>query len=191
MNKVFALFKKLLSGLHPRVPAEGFLPAFSLSFIFILKYHKGMRRSRIFLPLVFLAIFPSCMSWFLEQPTFALKEVAITRLSLTDVHFRLGIEARNPNSFDLDLRALEYTVYFNDREVGRGRLDKEVRIAKTSTTLVQVPLQTDFRSLGDPLGVILAGQDLRYRIEGAAIVKASLGTATIPFSKSGEIKIKK
>ena len=150
-----------------------------------------MKRWAIFLSIVVLFFFPSCMSWFLEQPTFALKEVAITRLSLTEVHFRFGIEVQNPNSFDLDLRVLEYTVYFNDREVGRGRLDKEVRIAKTSATLVQVPLQTDFKSLGDPLGLILAGQDLKYKIEGAAIVKASLGTAAIPFSKSGEIRIKK
>lgn len=150
-----------------------------------------MKRSGVFLLILALFSFPSCMNWFLEQPTFALKEVAITRLSPTDVHFRFGIEVQNPNSFDLDLRGLEYTVYFNDREVGRGRLDKEVRVARTSAALVQVPLQTDFKSLGDPLVLILAGQDLRYKIEGAAIVKASLGTATIPFSKSGEIRIKK
>jgi len=157
----------------------------------LLVYDTRMKRFCLFLSFVFLLLLTSCMSWFLEQPTFALKEVAITRLSLTDIHFRFGIEVQNPNSFDLDLRALEYTVYFNDREVGRGRLDKEVRIAKTSATLVQVPLQTDFKSLGDPLGLVLAGQDLKYKIEGAAIVKASLGTATIPFSKSGNIKIKK
>jgi len=150
-----------------------------------------MKRFLVFPAFVVLLFLPSCMSWFLEQPTFALKEVAVTRLSLTDIHFRFGIEVQNPNSFDLDLRALEYTVYFNDREVGRGRLDKEVRIAKTSATLVQVPLQTDFKSLGDPLGLVLGGKDLKYKIEGAAIVKASLGTATIPFSKSGNIKIKK
>ena len=150
-----------------------------------------MKRFPVFLAFVVLVFLSSCLSWFLEQPTFALKEVAITRLSLTDIHFRFGIEVQNPNSFDLDLRALEYTVYFNEQEVGRGRLDKEVRIAKTSATLVQVPLQTDLKSLGDPLGLVLAGQDLKYKIEGAAIVKASLGTATIPFSKSGNIKIKK
>jgi LEA14-like dessication related protein len=156
-----------------------------------LGYDKNVKRLTVFLSIAAFFFLPSCMSWFLEQPTFALKEVAITRLSLTEVHFRFGIEVQNPNSFDLDLRVLEYTVYFNDREVGRGRLDKEVRIAKTSATLVQVPLQTDFKSLGDPLGLVLAGQDLKYKIEGAAIVKASLGTATIPFSKSGDIKIKK
>jgi len=157
----------------------------------ILVYDTPMKRLCLFLSIVSLLLLTSCMSWFLEQPTFALKEVAITRLSLTEVHFRFGIEVQNPNSFDLDLRALEYTVYFNDREVGRGRLDKEIRIAKTSATLVQVPLQTDFKSLGDPLGLVLGGKDLKYKIEGAAIVKASLGTATIPFSKSGNIKIKK
>lgn len=160
-------------------------------FLRFLGYDKNVKRLTVFLSIAAFFFLPSCMSWFLEQPTFALKEVAITRLSLTEVHFRFGIEVQNPNSFDLDLRVLEYTVYFNDREVGRGRLDKEVRIAKTSATLVQVPLQTDFKSLGDPLGLVLAGQDLKYKIEGAAIVKASLGTATIPFSKSGDIKIKK
>src|SRR5512139_15153 len=134
----------------------------------ILVYDSHMKRFCLFLSFVFLLLLPSCMSWFLEQPTFALKEVAITRLSLTEVHFRFGIEVQNPNSFDLDLRALEYTVYFNDREVGRGRLDKEVRIAKTSATVVQVPLQTDFKSLGDPLGLVLGGKDLKYKIEGAA-----------------------
>jgi LEA14-like dessication related protein len=134
---------------------------------------------------------PSCLSWFIEKPTFNLKEVAITRFSLLEVQFIFGVEVQNPNTFDLKLRALDYTVYFNDQEVGNGRMDQEVLIAKSAATLVQVPLQADFRSLGNPLKEILAGKDLRYKIEGAAIVKATLGSATIPFSKTGEIKIKK
>ena len=138
-----------------------------------------------------LLLLPSCMNWFLEKPTFVLKEVAVTRISLTDISFLFGIEVQNPNSFDLNLRALEYTVYFNEREVGKGRLEKEVRIIKAASTMVQVPLQADFKSLGDPLGLILTGKDLQYKIEGAAILKASMGTATIPFSKSGEIRLKK
>jgi len=80
-----------------------------------------MKRFFVFLVFVIPLFLSSCMSWFLEQPTFALKEVAITRLSLTDIHFRFGIEIQNPNSFDMDLKALEYTVYFNDRQVVRGR----------------------------------------------------------------------
>ena len=148
---------------------------------------KSLRKS------IILALFllTSCLGWFLEKPTFTLKEVSVTRLSFSEIHLLFGIEVQNPNSFDLVLRALEYQVYLNDREVGKGRLQEEVLIAKASSTLVAIPLQTDFKSLGDPLSFILAGKDLKYRIEGAAVVKASLGTATIPFSKSGEVKIKK
>ena len=98
------------------------------------------------------------MSWFIEKPTFNLKEVAITRFSLLEVQFLFGVEVQNPNTFDLKLRALDYTVYFNDQEVGKGRMDQEVLIAKSAATLVQVPLQADFKSLGNPLKEILAGK---------------------------------
>jgi LEA14-like dessication related protein len=144
------------------------------------------------IPLLALILFlPSCLIWFIEKPTFNLKEVAITRFSLLGVQFLFGVEVQNPNTFDLKLRALDYTVYFNDQEVGKGRMDQEVLIAKSAATLVQVPLQADFKNLGNPLKEIRAGRDLQYKIEGAAIVKAALGSATIPFSKSGEVKIKK
>jgi len=139
----------------------------------------------------FFILLPACLSWFWEKPTFSLKEIAITRLSPAEIHLLCGIEVGNPNQFDLKLRGLEYRIYLNDQEVGKGRLEKEVKITKSSVTLVQVPLQTAFKSLGSPLGLVLTGQDLPYKIEGVAILKTSLGTDTIPFSKSGEIKIKK
>jgi LEA14-like dessication related protein len=141
--------------------------------------------------LAILILLSSCLSWFIEKPSFNLKEVAITRFSLFEVQFLFGVEVHNPNTFDLKLRALDYTVFFNDQEVGRGKMDQEVLIAKAETTLVRVPLQADFKNLGNPMKEILAGRDLRYKIEGAAIVKATLGSATVPFSKTGEIKIKK
>jgi LEA14-like dessication related protein len=150
-----------------------------------------MKPAKILGTFAILIFFSSCLSWFIEKPAFNLKEVAITRFSLFDVRFLFGVEIQNPNAFDLKLRALDYTVYFNEQEVGRGKIDQEILIAKSAATLVQVPLQADFKSLGNPLKEILAGKELRYKIEGAAIVKAALGSTTIPFSKSGEIKIKK
>ncbi len=133
----------------------------------------------------------SCLSYFFEKPTFSLKEIAITRFSLTEINFLFGIEVQNPNNFDLKLRGLEYVVYLNDRDVGKGRLEKEVLISKAGSTLVQVPLAADFKRLGNPVDLILSGKDLRYKIEGAAIIKTSLGTTTVPFSEVGEIKTKK
>ncbi len=154
-----------------------------------LRLSAFIRLACIFL--LALLLLPSCMQWFMEKPTITLREVSVTRISLTEIHFLFGIEVQNPNSFNLNLKSLEYAVHFNEKEVARGRLEKEIQLAKSSSTLVQIPLQTDFKSLGDPVVFILAGKDLAYRIEGAAVLSASLGSATIPFSKTGEIKIKK
>ena len=150
-----------------------------------------MKRLGKIIAIGLLFLLPSCLSLFLEKPTFTLKEIEIKRISFQEIDFLLGIEVQNPNQFDLKLRALEYTVYLSDQEVGKGRLEKEITIVKAASTLVPVPLQTNLKSLGNPLALILAGKDLRYKIEGAAIIKASMGSTTVPFSKSGEIKLKK
>ena len=91
--------------------------------------------------------------------------------------------------FDLKLREFEYKAYIEDQEVGNGRLEKEVLIAKSSSTLVQVPLQSDLKRMGNSLGLVLLGKDLKYKIEGAAVIKTRLGTSTIPFSKDGKINL--
>jgi LEA14-like dessication related protein len=150
-----------------------------------------MKLSKKIAVLGILALLPACPSWFFEKPTFTLKEVSVTKISLQEIDFLFGIEVQNPNPFDLKLRGFEYKAYLAGEEVGGGRLEKEVLIAKSSSTLVQIPLQAELKNLGNPLGLVLSGRDLSYKIEGAAIVNARLGTATIPFSQSGEIKIRK
>ncbi len=154
-------------------------------------YGKRPKQYQWLIPVLLLLLLPACLSWFLEKPTFTLKDVAVSRISLTDIDFLFGIEVQNPNSFDLTLRALEYTIFFNDREVGIGRLDKEIRMAKASSTLVQIPFRADFRSLGDPVRLVLAGKALNYHIQGSAVLSAFLGSKTVPFSKAGEIKFGK
>ena len=150
-----------------------------------------MRLEKKILIFVLLFFLPACPSWFFEKPNISLKGVAVTTISLREINFLFGIEVQNPNPFDLKLRGLEYKAYLADQEVGNGRLEKEVLITKSSSTLVQIPLQTDLKSLGNPLGLLLSGNDLRYKIEGAAVITARLGTTTIPFSKSGEINIRR
>jgi LEA14-like dessication related protein len=154
------------------------------------RFQKMKLTKKIFwLGLLFLL--PSCASWFYEKPTFTLKEVMVKRISFGEINFLFGIEVQNPNSFDLKLRGFEYRAYIEDQEVGSGRLENEVLIAQKSSTLVQVPLQSDLKRIGNSLGLFLLGKDLRYKIEGAAVIKTRLGTSTIPFSKTGEINLKR
>ncbi len=147
-------------------------------------------KTKFFFPVLCLLL-TSCLNWFLEKPTFTPKEVSITRISSSDLKVLFGVEVQNPNSFDIRLKALEYAISIHGQEIGKGRLEEEVLIAGSSTTLVRVPLLVKFRDLGIPFGFALAGRDLPYKIEGVAIIYARLGTATFPFSKTGEINLKK
>ena len=150
-----------------------------------------MKRTKKIFLLGLLFLLPSCVSWLYEKPTFTLKEVVVKRISLGEIDLLFGIEVQNPNSFDLKLRGFEYRAYIEDQEVGSGRLENEVLIAEKSSTRVQVPLQSDLKRIGDLLGLVLLGKDLRYKIEGAAVIKTRLGTSTIPFSKTGEVNLKR
>ncbi len=150
-----------------------------------------MRSKTKFLFLFFFLLLTSCLNWFLEKPTFTPKEISITRISSSDLKILFGVEVENPNSFDIRLKALEYAISVRDQEIGKGRLEEEVLITGASKTMVRVPLLVKFKDLGIPFGFALAGKDLPYKIEGVAIIHARLGTATFPFSKTGEINLNK
>lgn len=142
-------------------------------------------------PLILLFFLPACLNWLLEQPSFSLQEIELRRISFQDIDLLLGWEVQNPNNFDLKLRGMEYAIYLQGQKIGHGRLEKEIFINKFSTTKVSLPLRVEIRNLPDPLRVILAGQELPYKIEGVAILKTILGSTTLPFAKSGEVKIRK
>lgn len=141
--------------------------------------------------LIFLIFLSACLNWFLEQPSFSLQEIDLRRISFQEIDLLIGMEVRNPNNFDLKLRGMEYAIYLRGQKIGQGRLEKEVLINKSSATKISVPLQLEIRNLGEPFRYILAGQDIPYKMEGVAVIKTTIGNATIPFSKSGEVKIKR
>ncbi len=100
-------------------------------------------------------------------------------------------EIQNPNLYELRLKSLDYTVYLNDRETGSGSLQKEISVPASSTAPVEIPVSARFGSLGGIAKMYISGQELPYRIEGKALVKAGLFDRTFPFSRTGILTSKK
>lgn len=146
-------------------------------------------RGAFLFSLVFLLA--SCLDWMLEKPTFVIREIILSPRNFTEMDLRIGLEAQNPNRFDLALRSFEYTVYLNREEIGSGRLEKEIRIPSLSVTRVEIPLVAKFRNFSGSLKAIITGEDLPYRIEGKADVKTIFGSLNFPFSKEGRIDLKR
>jgi LEA14-like dessication related protein len=131
----------------------------------------------------------SCISWILEKPSFVLHGIVISPRSFTEVNLLLGLEAQNPNRFDLTLQSFEYTVYLGHEEVAKGRLEKSFLLPASSTTQIEVPVAVQFKDLGASLKAVFTGGDLPYKIEGKAEVRALFTSLNFPFSKEGRINL--
>ena len=157
-----------------------------------MNHQKNKVRARC--GILFLFILPlflvSCLGWILEKPSFVLRGITLSPRSLIEMNLLLGLDVQNPNRFDLTLMSFEYTVYLNNEEIGKGRLEKEILIPSSSITQVQAPVAASFKNLGGSLRSIIAGmtgKDVSYKIEGKAEVKTFFGSFNFPFSKEGNI----
>jgi LEA14-like dessication related protein len=150
-----------------------------------------MRRRNLIAVLLGVLVVAGCVGLFFEEPVITLKEIHVRQLSLSDASLVFVAEIQNPNRYELRLKSLSYTVHLNSHEAGNGFLQKEISIPAASVAPVEIPLTARFGSLGDIARMYFGGQDLSYRIEGKAIVKAGLFDRTFPFSHTGNISAKK
>ena len=141
--------------------------------------------------LFFVLLITGCAGLFFEEPTIILKEIHVQQISLTDATLVFVAEIQNPNSYELRLKSLDYTVHLSGREAGDGSLQKEVSVPASSSTPIEIPVSARFGGLGGIARTYISGQELPYRLEGKALVKAGLFDRTFPFSRTGTLSRKK
>jgi LEA14-like dessication related protein len=146
---------------------------------------------RVVTILLSMLLVAGCAGLFFEEPTITLKEIHVRQISLTDASLVFVAEIQNPNTYELRLKSLDYTVHLSGREAGGGSLQKEVSIPASSSAPVEIPITARFGSLGGIVKMYVSGQELPYRIEGKALVKAGLFDRTFPFSRTGTLSPKK
>jgi LEA14-like dessication related protein len=131
-----------------------------------------------------------CAGLIFEEPTITLREIHVRQISLSDASLVFIAEIKNPNGYGLRLKSFTYTVYLNDRETGSGSLQNEISVPASSTARVEIPVSARFGSLGVIAKVYVASQEVPYRIEGKALVKAGLFDRSFPFSRTGTLTSK-
>ena len=105
-----------------------------------------LRKMTLFLVAVLLLA--GCTGLFFEEPTITLKEIHVRQLSLTDASLVFVAEIQNPNSYELRLKSLDYTIHLNDRETGGGSLQKEISVPASSSASVEIPVSCPLRQPG-------------------------------------------
>ena len=150
-----------------------------------------MHRRDVIIILSCILMISGCAGLFFEDPVITLKEIHVRQLSLTDASLVFIAEVQNRNGYELRLKSLNYTIYLNERETGSGFLQKEISVPASSLAPVEIPVTARFGSLGDIARMYFTGQELPYRIEGKALVKAGLFDRSFPFSHTGSLSAKK
>jgi LEA14-like dessication related protein len=131
----------------------------------------------------------SCLNLFMEKPDFTIRDIKLSKCSLTDMDLIVVIEVNNPNRFNFTIKSLQYSVYLNDGEIGKGGLDKELLIPALSATKIQMPVHAGFRDLGAGIKAIFTGDEIPYKIEGSASILSVFGSSKLPFSKEGRVNL--
>ena len=150
-----------------------------------LRVKKWVADLRILFLLTLSICLVSCLDWIMEKPSFVLREIILSPSSFTEANLLIGLDVQNPNRFDLTLKSFEYALFLDDKEIGTGRLEKEILVPSSSTTQVQVSVVAKFKDLGGSLKTIIAGHDLPYKIEGKASIATTFGSRDFSLSRDG------
>ncbi|MEJ2540326.1 MAG: LEA type 2 family protein [Gemmatimonadota bacterium] len=146
---------------------------------------------------VLLAIAGACAS-LVKQPVVSLAEIQVASLGLSGATVEVTLDVTNPNSFDLDARAVEYTLFYlpavdraaagsdeDWRTLAAGRTAEPVTLPGNGVVQVPVAIPFTFRELGEAAGSLLRDGTLRYRFQGAFTVGSPVGELRIPFDRTG------
>lgn len=143
-----------------------------------------MRAAKFIIVALVVIACSSCIHLFFERPTVALRKVSAAP-SLQGLYLNFGMDVNNPNGYDLKLEKLNFNFTINDNPSGSGEIDSPILLPARSTSYVEIPVRTDMKSIGNCIALIIRGQELKYRVEGDALVKALLGEKNFHFNREG------
>jgi len=128
-------------------------------------------------------------------PTVSLGGIEMGKLGLTGADLNLKIKIKNPNTFSFNTDKLNYNLEVSGKKWISGSLPQSVTIKKKAEQTIKIPVSLNFLDMGTSVYNLLVGDsDLSYRLTGNADFNSDLKilkTFSLPFDKSGKIKLNK
>jgi LEA14-like dessication related protein len=118
-----------------------------------------------------------------ETPEITVSGVKLGQFSLAGGDATLALKVRNPNSFSIPLRGLDYGLKLNGAEVAKGRTEGKLTLAGGETRIIQVPVQLDMMKLIRVAPGVLLDRRLNYDLSG----HAHFPFINLPFQRTGDV----
>ncbi|MBT5219304.1 MAG: hypothetical protein HOI35_05935 [Woeseia sp.] len=127
----------------------------------------------------------------ISAPSVDLSSVQLEKMSLSQQTFLLGFDVNNPNAFPLPVRAIEYTVRFDDEKFAGGATEGNFTIPARGRDDFTISVDLDFLSTALQLSSLLRRgmpDTVNYALEGRLTVDIPFARP-LSFSSSGVIDV--
>jgi len=150
-------------------------------------------RTRLLAVLLSICVLSACANTggLISSPSVDLTSVQLEKMSLSQQTFLLGFDVDNPNSFPLPIRAVEYTVRFDDEKFAGGATEGDFTVPARGQDDFTISVDLDFLSTASQLSALLrrgVPETVNYELEGRLTVDIPFARP-IPFSSSGVIDV--
>jgi LEA14-like dessication related protein len=137
---------------------------------------------------VFLFSCASLTEGLLKDPEVKVVDFTLQDISIEDVALNLKVNVNNPNPIPLNLDQINYELKFSGEKVTEGIFSKGISIPASGSNEVMIPLKFKYSSVGNILaGIFKNSYSREYELSGSA----KLGIISVPFTKKGELSLRK
>jgi LEA14-like dessication related protein len=129
----------------------------------------------------------------LKTPKISLEDFEVTGLSFSSADINLQLQFDNPNSFGIDVNALNYDLMINGDQWADGTALKGTTIKEKGVTMLNIPLSLNISEMGiSAYRLLTGGETFEYQIKGDFDLNARhelLGQTTFDFLRSGKLSL--
>lgn len=129
----------------------------------------------------------------LKTPKISLEDFEVTGLSFSNADINLQLQFDNPNSFGIDVNALNYDLMINGDQWADGTALKGTTIKEKGVTMLNIPLSLNISEMGiSAYRLLTGGETFEYQIKGDFDLNARhelLGQTTFDFLRSGKLSL--
>ncbi len=123
----------------------------------------------------------------LKDPEIKFVDLSVSDFSADTVALDLKLNVKNPNDVDLEVNKITYGLLVSGKPATEGVFAKGTKIRAKGQADLVIPLKFKYATLGDILkSLVSQNLNKEYQLNGAV----DLGFVSIPFTKTGAIKLK-
>ncbi len=127
-----------------------------------------------------------------KLPKVSLRRVDVSKISFTGASLVFLLDIENKNSFEIDLKALDYSIKVGNSRFASGKTKKITHIGNNKKSTLNIPVNVSFMELGRSAYNLLKKSSSGYELSGNMTFGVPvMGEKNFPFSKTGKVTLKK